>query len=49
VPFVGLVCPMKARGDAVHVGNVQGAPRAVCFECATSKHSHVVPNVLVRC
>ncbi|MNG14824.1 hypothetical protein D3C84_986110 [compost metagenome] len=29
VPFVGLVGPVQARGDAVHVGDIQRRPGAV--------------------
>jgi hypothetical protein len=42
VPLVRLIRPMKARSDAAHVGNICGAPRAVCFECATPKYFHAV-------
>lgn len=48
VPFVWLIRPMKARGDAAHIGNVRRAPGAVCLEGASSKYSHAMTNDLVE-
>jgi hypothetical protein len=44
MPIVWFICPMKARSDAAHVGNVCGAPRTLCSICATAKYFHGVPN-----
>jgi len=44
VPFVWLICPMKAYGDAVHVGNVYGSPGAIRLVCASAKYFHDAPN-----
>ena len=47
VPFVWLICPMKARGGAAHIGNVSRAPRAICLEGASAKYFHAASNVEV--
>jgi hypothetical protein len=44
VPFVWLVCPMKARSDAIHVGNVGSTPRAIRSKCTPTKYFHAVSN-----
>src|SRR5690606_18837159 len=42
VPLVWPICPMQARGDAAHIGNVGGAPGAIRLEGATAKYFHAV-------
>ena len=44
VPFVWLIRPMKARGDAAHVGDVCRAPGAIRLEGASAKYFHSAPN-----
>ena len=44
MPLVWLIRPMKARGDPAHIGNVRGAPRAICFEGASAKYFHAVSD-----
>src|SRR5690606_23556193 len=48
VPLVGLVRPVKARGDPAHVGNVCRAPRTVCLEGAAAEDFHAVSKAWVK-
>src|SRR5690348_8195487 len=43
VPIVGLVGPVQARGDAVHVGDVQRAPGPGRGKCLAADDLHVCP------
>ncbi|MNI48043.1 hypothetical protein D3C73_1025880 [compost metagenome] len=40
VPFVGLVGPVQACGDAIHVGDIQCAPGTLGGEAFTADDVH---------
>jgi hypothetical protein len=40
MPFVRLIRPVQARGDAVHVGDVQRAPSALGGEGLAANNLH---------
>ena len=40
VPFVGLVCPVNPRCDAIHVGHIQGAPSSIGREFFAADDFH---------
>jgi hypothetical protein len=48
MPFVWLICPMKTRSNAIHVGDVGGAPWAIGFECACAEYFHATSNAEFR-
>lgn len=45
MPPVGLIRPVQARGDAVHVRYVDGAPRSIGLEAAAAEDFHAVMNL----
>ena len=41
VPFLRLICPVQARGDAVHAGDVQRAPGSLGGERLAADNLHL--------